>query len=154
MPMIETAQSFVRLDDILDVDGVDELFVGLNDLHISMELNFMFEILSGGLIDYMSQKILSKNIPFGFGGMAKIGEGMLPAERILAEHYRLGSSSVILSRTFRNERDAEGKPILDLKKEIQKIRDYEEKITSWTDTDFASNREEVKNCVNAILNRM
>ena len=154
VPMIETAQSFVRLDDILDVDGVDELFIGLNDLHISMDLSFMFEILSGGLIDYMSQKILAKNIPFGFGGMAKIGEGMLPAERILAEHYRLGSSSVILSRTFRNERDAEGKPILDLKKEIQKIRDYEEKMVSWTDTDFASNREEVKNCVNAILNRM
>ena len=50
----------------------------------------------------MANKIKAKNIPFGFGGMAKIG-GDLPAECILAEYYRLRSSSVILSRVFRSE---------------------------------------------------
>ena len=37
---------------------------------------------------------------FGFGGIAALGSGELPAEWILAEHVRLGSSSVILSSRF------------------------------------------------------
>lgn len=40
--MIETAAAMARLDKILAVPGVDELFIGLNDLHISMGLTFMF----------------------------------------------------------------------------------------------------------------
>lgn len=150
-PMIETSQAMARLDDILEVDGIDELFIGLNDLHIGMNLSFMFELLSGGLVEYMAKKISDKGIPFGFGGMAKIGEGILPAERILAEHYRLGSDCVILSRTFRNEVDAEGKKVLDLPAEIKKIRDEEQKIALMTSADFEKNRLEVKNCVKKIL---
>lgn len=151
VPMIETAPALARLDDILTVDGVDELYIGLNDLHIGLNLTFMFEILSGGLIDYMAEKIKKKGIPFGFGGMAKIGEGTLPAERILAEHYRVGSSSVILSRTFRNEVDAEGKPVLNLEKEIAKIRAEEEKIALWSQFDYENNRNEVMQSVKKIV---
>lgn len=151
VPMIETAQAMARIDDILEIEGIDELYIGLNDLHIGLGLTFMFETLSGGLLDYMAEKIKAKGIPFGFGGMAKIGEGMLPAERILAEHYRLGSTTVILSRTFRNEVDAEGKPILDLAAEIKKIRDEEKIISSWSETDFAENRKTVKETVKQIV---
>ena len=118
VPMIETAQAMARLDDILAVPGVDEIYIGLNDLHISMGLSFMFELLSGGMVEYMADKIKAAGKPFGFGGIAKIGEGILPAEKVLGEHYRLGSSAVILSRTFRNEVDAEGKTTLNLKEEV------------------------------------
>jgi len=150
--LLETVQALVRLDDILSVPGVDEIYIGLNDLHISMNLKFMFELLSGGIIDYMAEKIKAKGIPFGFGGMAKIGEGMLPAENILAEHYRLGSSSVILSRTFRNEVENVGAKI-DLKKEIAKIRQREEEVALWTQEQFSENRKYVKKCVDKILSK-
>lgn len=153
VPMIETAQAMARIDDILAVDGVDEIYIGLNDLHIGLGLSFMFEILSGGLIDYMADKIKAKGIPFGFGGMGKIGEGLLPADRILAEHYRLGSSSVILSRTFRNEVDADGKTQLDLAKEIAKIRAEEEKLSNWTNEQFIDNKLAVKQIVKQIVDR-
>lgn len=151
VPMIETTQSMTRIDDILGVDGVDELYVGLNDLHIGLKLNFMFEVLSGGLMDYMAEKIRARGIPFGFGGMAKIGEGMLPAEKILAEHFRLGSSSVILSRTFRNEIDAEGKPVLNLEEEIRKIRESEKDILTWSQDEFIQNKESVRSIVRKIV---
>ena len=151
VPMIETAQSMARIDDILDVQGIDELYIGLNDLHIGLGLSFMFEVLSGGLVDYMAEKIKARGIPFGFGGMAKIGEGTLPAERILAEHYRLGSSSVILSRTFRNEVDAEGKPVLDLNEEIAKIRKEEKVISKWTAQQFKEKKMQVRKTVAQIV---
>ena len=50
----------------------------------------------------MCLKFKLKGVPYGFGGIAAIGTGTLPAETVLKEHYRLGSSSVILSRSFCN----------------------------------------------------
>ena len=41
---------------------------------------------------------------FGFGGIARLDEGLLPGRVVLGEHLRLGSGSVILSRTFNRER--------------------------------------------------
>lgn len=153
MPMIETAQALARIDDILSVDGIDEIYIGLNDLHISMGLTFMFELLSGGLVEYAAKKINSAGIKFGFGGMAKIGEGILPAEAILAEHYRLGSNSVILSRTFRNE-VGDNKNKVDLVEEVKKIRDQELVFSDWTDNDFEVNRLFVKEKVAEIISKM
>ena len=154
IPMIETARAMVHLDDILAVKGVDEIFIGLNDLHISLGLSFMFEPLSGGLVEYMAKKINAVGIPWGFGGIAKIGEGLLPAEKIIAEHYRLGSTSVILSRTFRNEVDAEGKKVLDLKEEVGKIRNTELEIKQWSEKQFNDNMSEVIMGVNKIITKI
>ncbi len=150
MPMIETAQALARIDEIVSVDGIDEIFIGLNDLHISMGLTFMFELLSGGLVEYAVNKIKAAGIKFGFGGMAKIGEGTLPAEAILAEHYRLGSNSVILSRTFRNE-VGDNKDKVDLVAEVKKIRDKEQEISQWSEPDFEKNRLLVKDKVKTIV---
>lgn len=150
MPMIETAQALTRIDNILAVDGIDEIYIGLNDLHISMGLTFMFELLSGGIVEYMADRIKSVGIKFGFGGMAKIGEGTLPAEAILGEHYRLGSNSVILSRTFRNEVGS-SKEKVDLVKEVNKIRVEEGKIKKWSEEDFENNRCFVCDKVNEIV---
>lgn len=152
--LLETAPALVRLDDLLDVPGVDEIYIGLNDLHLSMKLTFMFELLSGGIVEYMAEKIKARGIPFGFGGMAKIGEGMLPAECILAEHIRLGSDRVILSRVFRNETGtAQANPV-DLKVEVKKIRDAERQISEWPDAGFQANQEQVQACVTRIVKRM
>lgn len=150
--LLETSQALARLDDILEVDGIDEMYIGLNDLHICMKLDFMFELLSGGIVEYMCNKIKSKGLSYGFGGMAKIGEGILPAERILGEHYRLGSSCVILSRVFRNESESDGQKV-DLQKEIAKIREKEMELSSWSEDQFEENRKYVKECVNKILKK-
>ncbi len=138
--MIETPQALCRIHDICDVDGVDEIFVGLNDLHIGMGLTFMFELLSGGLIEYMANIFREKEISFGFGGIAKIGEGLLPADNILGEHYRLGSQSVILSRTFKNHSDVTNSNYdVDLKKEIKLVRQKEHELLNWCEKDFERN---------------
>ena len=151
MPMIETAAAMTRIDDILEVKGIDEIYIGLNDLNISLGTTFMFESLSGGLIEYMAKKIKEKGIMFGFGGIAKIGEGLLPAENIIAEHYRLGSSSVILSRTFRNELLPNNEKV-DMVKEIARIRQKEIEIATWKDFQFDNNKRFVKEKVMAIVN--
>lgn len=102
MLLLETAEALARLDLILDINGIDAMYIGLNDLHLSMKLDFMFELLAGGILDSVIPKIVNRNIVCGFGGIAKIGEGFLPSEYIIREHAKLGSTMAILSRTFKN----------------------------------------------------
>lgn len=153
--MIETAASMARLDQILSVPGVDEIFVGLNDLHISMGLTFMFELLSGGLVEYIAEKCNKANVPFGFGGIARIGEGMLPSDYILGEHVRLGSTSVILSRTFKGVVgvDANARPV-DLKVEVDKVRNRLSEISTWTEFDHIENRKRIAKAVDTVVTKI
>lgn len=148
--MIETAAAMARIDKILAVPGVDEIFIGLNDLHISMGLTFMFETLSGGLVEYMAEKCNKAGIPFGFGGIARIGEGMLPSDNILGEHVRLGSQSVILSRTFKGD----GHCAIDLKDEVDKVRKRMEIIRTWSDDDFQNNINHVQEAVDKVVEKI
>ena len=153
--MIETAAAMVRLDKILAVKGVDEIFVGLNDLHISMGLRFMFELLSGGLVEYIANKCNKAGMPFGFGGIARIGEGELPSDYILGEHVRLGSRSVILSRTFKGVVgvDANARQI-DLKEEVEKVRNRMAEIRSWGEEQHKANIENIKMGVDTVMRKM
>jgi len=153
--MIETAAAMARLDKILAIPGVDELFIGLNDLHISMGLTFMFELLSDGLVEYIAQKCNKVGMPFGFGGIARIGEGDLPSDNILGEHVRLGSTSVILSRTFKGvvgvDKNARK---IDLSEEVLKVRDRMEEINKWTVEQHAENRKKIADAVDFVVNKI
>jgi HpcH/HpaI aldolase/citrate lyase family len=118
--LLETSAAFARLPQILAVRGIDDLHIGLNDLHLDMGLDFMFELFGSGLLDHAARLIHSRGICFGIGGVACIGTGMLPAELILAAHMHLGSERVILSRAFTQALD-EGGPA---EHEIRKLRSY------------------------------
>lgn len=153
--MIETAAAMARLDKILAVPGVDEIFIGLNDLHISMGLTFMFELLSGGIVEYIAKKCIAAGMPFGFGGIARIGEGDLPSDNILGEHVRLGSTSVILSRTFKGiiGVDENARPV-NLKLEVDKVRCRYMDINRWGVDDFEENQRKVGIAVSKIVNKI
>ncbi|MDO8276620.1 MAG: aldolase/citrate lyase family protein [Burkholderiaceae bacterium] len=100
VPLLETAQALSSLDEWIATPGLGEVFVGLNDLHLSLGCRFMFEPLAQGLIDRVAVAARRQGLPFGFGGIARLDEGALPGRDVLAEHVRLGSGAVILSRTF------------------------------------------------------
>lgn len=123
VPLVETYDAAKSIDSIVRIPGVTEIYIGLNDLHLDMQLNFMFEPLANGLIDQLAEVINAAGLPFGFGGIARVGEGVIPGELVLGEHLRLGSSSVILSRTFhrKGEHASESKAYLSLRNEINKL---------------------------------
>jgi len=102
MLLIETPEAAENIEEILKIDGIDEVYIGLNDLSLGYGKKFMFELLADGTVEKLVEKIKKYKKPFGFGGMAAMGTGTLPAECILKEHLRLGSSAVILARAFCN----------------------------------------------------
>ena len=100
MPLLETPEAAEAVEDILRLEGLDEIFIGLNDLSLGYGKKFMFELFSDGTVEELCYKFKRAGIPYGFGGIGRLGTGELPAEHIIKEHYRLGSTCAILSRSF------------------------------------------------------
>lgn len=153
--LLETKEAVECLDSVLDIDGVDEVHIGLNDLHLAYHLSFMFELLANGTVEKLCGKLRRKGIPYGFGGIASLGEGLLPAERIIMEHYRLGSTRAILSRSFCNTSVVSA--IEDVESiffdNMRRLREYEASLPGLSDEAYLQNKAEVKSCVERIANR-
>ncbi|MGG1630902.1 aldolase/citrate lyase family protein [Rossellomorea sp. NRS-1567] len=151
--LLETAEALIRIKDILSIEDIDEIHVGLNDLHLGLGLDFMFEILSSFVIDELAKTIQDKGIRFGFGGIAKIGEGDLPAELILNEHARLNSEMVILSRGFLKERDKGHSRYYDLSLEVEKIRNHYKSALKRSSSDIQNDKIELDKKIKVIAMR-
>ena len=143
--LLETREAVECLDTVLENPLLDEIHIGLNDLHLSYGLTFMFELLTNGVVEHLCEKCREKNVPYGIGGIAKLRKGLVPSECVIMEHYRLGSTGAILSRTFCNadeigDMDAV-KALFD--EQMKLVRDFEETLPGLPEEAFAQNREKV-----------
>lgn len=152
LPLVETPEAVACIDEILEIEGIDEIFVGLNDLSLGYGMKFMFQLLMDGTVEKICDKFKMKGIPYGFGGIAALGKGALPAERVIAEHYRLGSTCAILSRSFCNTNVVtnidEVRAIFN--NGLNEIRAWEERCKNGL-IDFADNRKQIEKTVKQIL---
>lgn len=153
--LMETVEAANLIDEILGVPGIDMIHLGLNDMHLEQGMKFMFQLLADGTVEKLGNKIKAKSIPFGFGGIATLDGGALPGSMVLKEHVRLGSSMVIVSRSFCNTA-----VITDLDEVskvfhngIKAIRDLEAEVRTKPKEYFEKNRLEVIDAVQRIVNQ-
>ncbi len=151
--LLETKEAVDCIDKVLEMGGFDEIHIGLNDLHLSYGMTFMFELLADGTVEMLCNKFKAYGIPYGFGGIAKLGDGLLPAEKIIMEHYRLGSSRAILSRTFCDNTKIKDIEVVDriFRENMEALREYELSMVDVTPKKFAQNRIEVSRAVEEIV---
>lgn len=151
--LLETPEAAMQIDDILQVPGIDMIHIGLNDMHLALGRKFMFELLADGTVDKLADKIKQKNKSFGFGGIATLDGGALPGSMVLKEHYRLGSSMVIVGRSFCNtDIVTDLDEIRSIFNEgVKAIRDLEESIKDESETYFETNHIAVVETVNRII---
>lgn len=156
MLLLETKEADVIAGEVVKLPGIDEIHIGLNDLHLSYKKTFMFELLADGTVERLCKTIGEAGIPYGFGGIGRIGYGTLPAEHILCEHYKLHSSMVILSRSFCDANKETNIEVI--KKEfsvgVRTIRLYEDLFKAFDSELFYENDIVVENEVNKIVNSM
>ncbi|HCT54984.1 MAG TPA: aldolase [Balneola sp.] len=152
VPLLETTQALTRIDDILELTDFEFIHIGLNDLRIGLDLKFLFEVVSGGIVEYLGKKISNKNIAFGFGGVARMDSGELPGRLVLSEHVRIGSEAVILSRAFHNNSKTidELEKNVDLAKEVRTLRSYEKNF-QLNEKTLESNKIEFKKIIQKII---
>ena len=154
--LLETKEAAESLDDVLRLPLVDEIHIGLNDLHLSYGLTFMFELLANGTVEQLCVKMKNAGIKYGFGGVARIGEGMLPAERVIMEHYRLGSTRAILSRSFCNTEEITDISVIEkvFAENMTQLRKYEATLKNAEETALLENANSIKQCVAEIVRRI
>ena len=156
MPLLETDTAVEHLEEALKVPGIDQIHIGLNDLHICYHEAFLFQPLADGTVDRLCAALKKAGIPYGFGGVGRPGHGTLPAEYILGEHVRLGSQYVILSRSFCNaDKITDQDTVRSLFGEgVANIRRLEEEYATWTPDQLMENHRTVASIVDKIVKGM
>ena len=51
MILVETKESAENIESFLNIPGIDEVHIGLNDLHLDYGQTFMFELLADGTVE-------------------------------------------------------------------------------------------------------
>ena len=153
--LVETPEAADLLDQIVEIDGIDIIHIGLNDMHLALKMKFMFQLLTDGSVDKWTRIIAQKGIMYGFGGLASLNGGAVPGRMILKEHYRLGSQMVIVSRAFCNTDN-----MTDLDKVrsifnngIADIRKMENEMNKLSKEDFKNNHKAVCDAVGIIVKK-
>lgn len=154
--LLETKEAVECIDQVLAIGGFDEIHIGLNDLHLSYGMSFMFEPLANGMVEKLCDKFKKAGVLYGFGGIAKLGDGMLPAERIIMEHYRLGSTRAILSRSFCDTSKIDRIEDIDqvFRENMEKLREYEVSMGNATTEEFTRNKVEIAKKVDDIVEKI
>ncbi|WP_302407911.1 aldolase/citrate lyase family protein [Alistipes shahii] len=153
--LVETPEAADLLDQIVEIDGIDMIHIGLNDMHLALKMKFMFQLLTDGSVDKWTRIIAQKGIMYGFGGLASLNGGAVPGRMILKEHYRLRSQMVIVSRAFCNTDN-----MTDLDKVrsifnngIADIRKMENEMNKLSKEDFKNNHKAVCDAVGIIVKK-
>lgn len=150
--LLETPEAAESVDEILAVPGIDEVLIGLNDLSLGYGKPFMFQLLADGTVDRLCEKCRAYGIPYGFGGIASMGKGILPSEYVIKEHYRLNSQCAILSRSFCDLRKMKDLSQVNtiFHNGVRAIRAYENYCKETPHT-YEANRMEVRRLVDKIV---
>lgn len=100
--LLETTAGIVRLREIVEVGGISEIMVGLNDLHLALGMSSHFAVVSADVIRRISETVLGAGLRFGFGGVARVDDMSLPVspDLVIAQYPRLGATAAWLSRSF------------------------------------------------------
>jgi hypothetical protein len=147
--LLETAAAFASLDEWVATPGLAEVYVGLNDLHLSMGHRFMFQPLALGCVDRVASAARRHGLRFGFGGIARLDEGLLPGRDVLAEHLRLDSGAVILSRTFHRGEDSSP-----FEQEVAKLRQAEAELSRRRPQQIEDDRRRISELIRRIATGM
>jgi hypothetical protein len=114
-------------------------------LHLSLGHRFMFEPLALGMVERVAAAARSNGLRFGFGGIARLAEGLLPGRDVLAEHLRLRSESVILSRTFHRSEDKGT-----FEDEVARLREAERELARRTPAQVEADARRIAATIRAI----
>ncbi|QDU09742.1 aldolase/citrate lyase family protein [Gimesia aquarii] len=153
VPLVETVGAMKNLSEIVQIPGVTQIHIGLNDLHLDLELNFMFELISNGMVEKMAEICRNVNMPFGVGGISTMNQGLVSGKLVLGEYARLRSEWVILSRSFHQRATSlsELKERINLQKELQEVNKIYEMLIKRSKSEVEQNKQQLYQTINEVV---
>ncbi|MEL7185894.1 MAG: aldolase/citrate lyase family protein [Pseudomonadota bacterium] len=148
--LLETPQALIRIEEIVSQDGIDEIHIGLNDLHLGLGLDFMFELILSPVIELVCGAILRRGIPLGIGGVASLDFGQVPAKLILPRLIELGANATILSRSFSATNHAPVEKNIDdtFERNFSEIRAFCESVSG---SDIDANHVQLRAAIDSVV---
>ncbi|GIR08210.1 MAG: hypothetical protein CM15mP19_00060 [Gammaproteobacteria bacterium] len=74
---------------IAESSEVEEFYIGLNDLHLDYQLKLCFSYCRM-VLRKITKALKQKNFNFGFGGISRIGHGLLSFRKYLNRAQQIG----------------------------------------------------------------
>lgn len=141
--LIETKEAFHDASEIAECP-LDVVFVGLNDLMISLGTSSIFTALASGIVDKVRS---SFSVPmFGLGGVTVLDGGKpLPCRRFLQEMARLHCTMTFMRRSYK--RDIIGR---DAKREMRSLKAYWRKLAKRTSSQAEADHRKFRAIVKAM----
>ena len=129
--LVESYEGIRRLPELVAIDGVDEVHIGLNDLALSLGVRNRWLALADDLTVRAGSIVTGAGKRFGLGAVGRPGDRGLPipVDLVYAQYPRTGATAALLSRSF--FRDGEGE---DLAADIGMLR---EELSAWWKRDEA-----------------
>ena len=118
--LLETPEAVAGAAEIADLEGVDEVHLGLNDLTLALGLPNRFALLASDIAARVAATVTDAGLPFGAGGIGRAGDDSLPipADLVYAQYARLGATAALISRSFIGDDPA----AIDLPHEVERAR--------------------------------
>ncbi|MEW5981239.1 MAG: aldolase/citrate lyase family protein [Acidobacteriota bacterium] len=124
--LVETPAAGIRIRELVKLEGVSEIHVGLNDMSLGLGLASHFEVLVSDFLTNIARVVVDAGLPFGFGGVGRLGDSSLPIppDLVYAQYPRLRATRALISRVFVTPDQAR----LDLQDEVRITR---QRLTFW-----------------------
>jgi hypothetical protein len=100
--LVERAEAVAAIGELVRVDGVDEVHLGLNDLALSLGLPNRWLALAGDVPARVGSAVCEAGLRFGLAGIGRVGDTTLPvpADLVYAQFARTGATAALLARSF------------------------------------------------------
>jgi hypothetical protein len=101
--LVERREAVDALGELVSVEGIDEVHIGLNDLSISLGLANRWLVLAGDIAFDAGRIVRDAGLRFGLGGIGRVHDDALPipSDLVYAELARTGATATLLARSFR-----------------------------------------------------
>jgi hypothetical protein len=122
--LVERAEALDGIAELVKVEGVDEIHIGINDLALSLGLGSRWQTLAGDEVKEAGAVVRAAGKRFGVGAIGMAGDNALPipSDLVYAAYVRAGATAALVSRSFFSA------GAVDLPTEIQRARS---KLSEW-----------------------
>lgn len=127
VPLLENVLAAERIEELVALDEIQEIHVGINDLGLSMGFQNRFLTLATDLVVELASYVRDSGKRLGFGHVGRAMDDSLPipSDLVYAQYARLGATATIISRKFVYDAGMQETEFIT---EIQKVR---ERMTYW-----------------------
>jgi hypothetical protein len=102
VPLLERLAAAKQIDQIVALDEIDEIHVGMNDLALDLGLKNRMEVLISPTLAHIASTVANTSKRLGVGGVARAGDARLPvpSDLVYAQYPRLRATAALISRSF------------------------------------------------------